>query len=329
MARSPRERKLLLNVESLRVFREVVARGGFTAASKALGMTQPAVSLKIRRLEDRLGMSLIRREGHSLSVTAPGQDLLAHAERIVGAHDQAVAHMRRSELVGAVRLGCNGEVAASGLSDVASRFRQTHPDIDLAIRIHHSVTISELLDNAEIDIALITLMDLDGTVRPADEVWRREHMHIVQGIEADFDDEDPVPVVTSGPSSQHHTHLTALLKAAGRTHRVAMEWCNLNGIKSAIAAGLGVGLLSTRNVTERMKPWTGIGPIELPSSLFVMRSRPNADANELMGALRDHLSSALAPTYRGASQVPVKRPAHSRFAESRAEPAPRSVNGTS
>lgn len=88
MTRSPRERSLLLDVESLRVFREVVAQGGFTAASRKLGITQPAVSLKIRRLEERIGTSLILRNGHSITLTASGRDLLAHAEEIVEAHDR-------------------------------------------------------------------------------------------------------------------------------------------------------------------------------------------------------------------------------------------------
>ena len=63
MARNSTGRRFSLDVESLRVFREVVTQGGFTAASKILGITQPAVSLKIRRLEERLGFTLIRRTG--------------------------------------------------------------------------------------------------------------------------------------------------------------------------------------------------------------------------------------------------------------------------
>ena len=297
MAPSSRKRSLLLDVESLRVFREVVAQGGFTAASRTLGVTQPAVSLKIRRLEDRIGTSLMLRHGHSFTLTADGQDLLAHAEEIVKAHDQAVDYMQRSKVIGTVRLGCNGEVAASGLSEVASRFRRTHPLIDLTILVDHSVIIGELLDNGELDVALVTLLDLDGAVRPTDEVWRRAEMHIVQGIEADFDDEDPVPLVTFGPNSRHYTHMAAVLEAAGRTHRVSMEWGNLIGLKSAIEVGLGVGLLSTHNVTDRMRPWTGIGPTELPSSVFVMRSPTDAQENEAIAVLKSHLTEALGPIH--------------------------------
>ena len=148
MTRSPRERSLLLDVESLRVFREVVAQGGFTAASRKLGITQPAVSLKIRRLEERIGTGLILRNGHSITLTASGRDLLAHAEEIVEAHDRALDHMRRSGLSGVLRLGCSGAVGAEELSELVSRFRRTHPDIDLAIRADASPNISTSAENS-------------------------------------------------------------------------------------------------------------------------------------------------------------------------------------
>ncbi len=65
MSRHSRSRSRLFDVESLRVFRELVAQGGFTAVAKTLGISQPTVSLTIRRLEERLGMSLIVRNGYS------------------------------------------------------------------------------------------------------------------------------------------------------------------------------------------------------------------------------------------------------------------------
>ena len=298
MVRTTRGRSLHLDVESLRVFREVVAQGGFTAASKTLGITQPAVSLKIRRLEERMGIKLILRAGHSFTVTAHGRDLLVHAEKIVEAHDQAVDRMRRSELSGALRLGCSGAVAASGLSEVASRFKRTHPDIDLAIRVDESAIISEMLDSSAIDLALIQLVEVDGAVRSTDVVWRRDELRVIQGLDVDFTDEDPVPLISFGPRSLYHSHLTAVLDAAGRAHRLAMEWPNIRGVQNAIEAGLGVGILNTPAVTEAMKPWWGIDPLEIPGAVFVLRSRSDAEGNELIEALRGHLSEVLMSTFQ-------------------------------
>ena len=223
MTLDSRRRSQLFDVESLRVFRELVAQGGFTAAAKILGISQPAVSLTIRRLEERLGMNLIVRNGYSAIPTAQGRELLAHAEEIVEAYNRAVDHMRRSELSGTLRLGCSGVVAATGLAAVASRFRRTHPDVDFAIRVDMSPAISEMLDGGEIDVALLHVVEVGDAVRPTDVVWGREQLQIVRGLDTDLDGADPVPLVTSGERDLLRPHLIAAVEAAGHTYRITTE----------------------------------------------------------------------------------------------------------
>ena len=277
------------------MFRELVAQGGFTAAAKTLGISQPTVSQTIRRLEERLGMSLIVRDGYSVIPTAHGRDLLAHAEEIVEAYDRAVDHMRRSDLRGALRLGCSAVVAASGLAAVAGRFRRTYPDIDLAIRVDMSPNISEMLDGGEIDVALLNVVEVGDAVRPTDVVWRREQLQVVQGLDADLDGADPVPLVTSGVRGLLDPHLIAAVTTAGRTYRIATEWPSIKGVKDAIEAGLGVGIVPASHVTDRMRPWRRSESIELPRVVLVLRSRADADGNELIGALEGHLRDILTP----------------------------------
>ena len=293
MPRYSRRRALLFDVETLRVFRELVAQGGFTAAAKTLGISQPTVSQMIRRLEERLGMSLIVRDGYSVIPTAHGRDLLAHAEEIVEAYDRAVDHMRRSELRGALRLGCSAVVAASGLAVVAGRFRRTYPDIDLAIRVDISPTISEMLDGGEIDVALLNVVEVGDAVRPTDVVWRREQLQVVQGLDADLDGADPVPLVTSGVRGLLDPHLIAAVTTAGRTYRIATEWPSIKGVLDAIEAGLGVGIVPASHVTDRMRPWRRSESIELPRVVLVLRSRADADGKELIGVLEEHLREIL------------------------------------
>ena len=275
------------------MFRELVAQGGFTAAAKTLGISQPTVSQMIRRLEERLGMSLIVRDGYSVIPTAHGRDLLAHAEEIVEAYDRAVDHMRRSELRGALRLGCSAVVAASGLAAVAGRFRRTYPDIDLAIRVDMSPTISEMLDGGEIDVALLNVVEVGDAVRPTDVVWRREQLQVVQGLDADLDGADPVPLVTTGVRGLLDPHLIAAVTTAGRTYRIATEWPSIKGVLDAIEAGLGVGIVPASHVTDRMRPWRRSESIELPRVVLVLRSRADADGKELIGVLEEHLREIL------------------------------------
>jgi DNA-binding transcriptional LysR family regulator len=281
-----------LDVESLRVFREVVASDGFTAAGDRLGMTQSAVSHKIRRLEERIGMELMRREGQTVTLTADGRDLLAHADEIVDAHDKAVDYFKRSELTGTVRLGCNEEVAATELADVASRFRRTHPDVSLEIRVQDSAYVAEWLDRGEVDVALIQVLDVEEAIRSTDEVWRRDELRVVQGEAADFDDAETLPLISFGPRCLYEPWLTAQLDAAGRAHRHAMECPSIQGVQAAVEAGLGVAVLNTPNLTASMRPWSGLGSLELPAVAFVLRTSTAQGSNELVDALRHHLSAA-------------------------------------
>ena len=254
MTRYSRRRSLLFDVESLRVFRELVAQGGFTAAANALGISQPTVSQTIRRLEERLGMRLIVRDGYSVIPTAHGRDLLAHAEEIIEVYDRAVDRMRRSELRGALRLGCSAVVAAGGLAAVAGRFRRTHPDIDLTIRVDMSPPISRMLDKGEIDVALLNVVDVGDAVRPTDVVWRREQLQVVQGLGADLDGADPVPLVTQGVRGLLDQYLMPALIEAGHNYRIAAEWPSIKGVLDAIEAGLGVGIVPASQVSDRMSP---------------------------------------------------------------------------
>ena len=307
MAQSSRDRSRALSVESLRVFLEVVNRGGFTAAAKSLGITQPAVSLSIRRLEERVGASLFRRDAHPLTITAQGEELLPHAAEIIEAHDRTVDQMRRSPLSGEVRLGCNGEVAATGLAQVMGRFRRTHPDIDVMIQVYGSVTLGEQLAKGEIDIALMQVLDEPGAVRPTDNVWRYDELRFVQAHNADFADADPLPVVWFGPSGVYGHVCLDVLEAAGRNHRIAVECPHIPGAQRAIEEGLGIALLNTPNITEHMSLFTGIGAVELPRVAFLLRRRAEAGGHESIDALADHLTAALARLSPGRRMTPTRR----------------------
>ena len=293
MERRSRQPSLRLDVESLRAFLEVVDRGGFTAASRTLGITQPAVSLRIRRLEDRIGARLIRREGLSLAVTAQGRDLMVHAAKIVESHDMAVDHMRRSQLDGRIRLGLPAAVAPDSLLRVARRFKRTHPSVQLTIRAAGPRLLAQLIDAGELDVALMPVVEAEGAVRSADQVWRHTEVAVVQGLKADLDDEDPVPLVSFGSDGLSEPHLIDALQASGRGHWVAAEWASLSGALNAIEAGLGVCAVSAHLVSDRMRPFSGVSPLDIPPSALVVRSRHGAHDNELVAALRNHLTQTL------------------------------------
>jgi DNA-binding transcriptional LysR family regulator len=284
------DQDLRLDVESLRVLREVVNANGFTTAGRHLGMTQSAVSHKIRRLEQRVGVELLRRDGAELMVTAEGADLLAHAEGIVAAHDAAVEALRRSPITGQVRLGCNEEVAATQLAAVASRFGRTHPGVRLEIVVDESVLVSQWLDEGEVDIALIQVIDAADQMRPDDEVWRRDKLTVVQAANADFDSADPLPLISFGPNCLYEPWLRAELDRQGRGYHRAMVCPSIQGVQAAVTAGLGVAVINGPHINTAMRPWSS-GSLELPEVFFVLRSSAGPPTEQLV-ALKGHLVAA-------------------------------------
>jgi DNA-binding transcriptional LysR family regulator len=282
-----------LDIESLRVFRELVAADGFTAAAQRLGVTQSAVSHKIRRLEERIGVALLRRAGQQFVLTTDGRELLAHAVEIVAAHDAAVDALQRSAVAGKVRLGCNEEVAATALTEVAERFGRTHPDVSLAIRVHDSAFVAEWLDAGEIDVALIQVLDTPGALRHDDEVWRRDELFVVQAAHADFDTHCDVPLISFGERCLYEPFFGSAMHAAGRAYHQVMECPSIQGVQSAVTAGLGVAVLNTPNITDDMRLWCG-ADLGLPSVAFVLRQA--AESGNAVDALCSHLTSALAGT---------------------------------
>lgn len=290
MAMTDHDGGVRLDVESLRVFRELVAADGFTAAAERLGVTQSAVSHKIRRLEERIGVELVRRDGQQLVLTADGRELLGHADEIVAAHDAAVDALQRSPVTGTVRLGCNEEVAATALAEVAERFGRTHPEVSLAIRVHDSAYVSEWLDAGAIDVALIQVLDTPGALRADDEVWRRDDLSVVQAVHAAYDDADDVPFVSFGERCLYEPWFGAAMKAADRRYHQVMECPSIQGVQAAVSAGLGVAVLNTPNITDDMRAWAG-AELGLPSVAFVLRRA--GGAGDAVEALSAHLASAL------------------------------------
>src|SRR5215467_12483031 len=93
------------DLESLKIFKTVVAEGGVIRAAYKLNRVQSNVTTRIRRLEEHLGTRLFRREGRSIRLSAEGQTLLVYADRLLRLADEAVSEMRSGKPKGVFRLG--------------------------------------------------------------------------------------------------------------------------------------------------------------------------------------------------------------------------------
>lgn len=281
-----------LDIDSLRTLSAIVDSGSFTGAAARLHLTQSAVSWKIKRLEERLGHALLVRDGKTISPTDMGQELLYHAEKILVAHDEAIASLKLRELTGTVRLGCNDEPEISRIAEIVKAFRIQHPGIRVHTRIALSSVVSGWLRAGELDIALVQVMA--DEVRDSDVVLRRDRLawFASPGLLLHLD--GSVPLVTFGPRGFYRAVGERRLREAGLDYTVAVECESSTGVLAAVEAGLGVALLNVAHPV--VAGWSNreneLGlPGDLPEVIFVARRSPrsrDSSVRALHAALIEH-----------------------------------------
>lgn len=275
-----------LDVESLRTLIAVLDRGGMTRAAEHLGLSQSSVSWKIKRLEQRVGRPLLIRDGHDLRLTRDGRDLIDDARAMVTIHDRAVARLSSSELTGHVRVGANDEIGAERIADLLGRFRRLHPSASVEFHLGPTETLARQVDAGEIDVVVIQVLDDD--LRPGDEVLWTEQLRWVTCCETPYDD-GPVPLVTFGAHCFYRPLSEPLLDAAGIEHAVALSVGTTASVRTALTAGLGVGVLGERYLGDDLVEWSRAAELPpLPQVHQIARTVPGeqpAVAAELISAL--------------------------------------------
>ena len=129
------------DLNDLLYFAEVVDRGGFAAAGRALGLPKSRLSRRVAELEERLGVRLLQRTTRKLSLTAVGEQFHRHCVAMredALAADEAVAQAR-SEPSGTIRVACPVTLAQTTLGPILPRFLALHPQVRVDLRVSNRV----------------------------------------------------------------------------------------------------------------------------------------------------------------------------------------------
>ena len=146
----------LIDVDQLRTFIAIAETGSFTKAAEVVNKTQSAVSMQMKRLEERLERPIFARDGRASRLTEDGQRLLDYARRIVKLNVETLAAFSDAELSGRVRLGVPDDYADRYLPEIMARFSRVYPGVELTVICEPSVDLLERIDANEIDIAIVT-----------------------------------------------------------------------------------------------------------------------------------------------------------------------------
>ncbi|MGD0678114.1 MAG: LysR substrate-binding domain-containing protein [Polyangiaceae bacterium] len=216
----------------LRSFVAIVDTGSMLNASEHVFVTQSALSLQIKRLEELVQRPLFTREGRRLALTAPGQVLLDYARRVLSLHDEAIAAVTSGHFTGPVRVGMVQDFADTLLAGVLGRFAELHPNAQISARVAGTVELLAMLDRQQLDVVVgFSAPDDPHAIRTAPMVWYGEPRLATQAV---------IPVAVLEKPCRFREAALASLDAAGRRHRIAVETPNLSTLRATVRAGLGV-----------------------------------------------------------------------------------------
>jgi DNA-binding transcriptional LysR family regulator len=145
-----------LDLSTLRALVAVADAGGVTRAAGFLHLTQSAVSMQLKRLEELLDAQLLDRSGRSVTFTASGDQLLSYARRIVAMNDEAVARLTEPEYAGVLRLGVPHDIVYPAIPQVLKQFNAAYPAIRIALESSHTLILREKFAKGACDVILTT-----------------------------------------------------------------------------------------------------------------------------------------------------------------------------
>ena len=254
-----------LPTELLRSFAAIVDAGSMLKATERVFVTQSALSLQMKRLEDLVQTPLFQREGRKLALTPAGQSLLAHARAILDANDRAVLALSGDALIGPARIGFAEDFAETLLSGVLARFSELHPQTQVQVRVGSSVELLEAMQADQLDV----LLCLGSGDDPA--AIRTEPMRWVGN--PDLVRQEVLPLAVLERRCRFRTAALAALEKAGRPYRIVVETPSLAALRAAVESGIGVSCRTVHVVDAAIEAKKSLPA--LPSVAYVRHVRSN------------------------------------------------------
>ena len=255
-----------MDTRQLAAFCAVVERRSFSQAAERLGVTQPAVSLQVRALEERLGQRLIDRSGRRVEPTEAGRRLYRNAQRLLQLEQQLIEDVRGDggQLKGTLTIGASTGPGAHLVPLLLCEFQREHPDLRVALSISDTHAVIERVAERELELGIVGALrrhrSLDFEPLAVDEiVLAVPPGHASAGGQIGLDAlRDETLVVMQEGAGVRQVVEEALRRSGLRLRGLEpkLELGLQESVKSAVEAGYGVTFISSRAVESELADGT-------------------------------------------------------------------------
>jgi len=293
-----------LDIHLLRALVAVSEAPTFSSCARQLNLPQPTLSLQLKRLEERAGRQLFKRDGRGKcpALTRHGVRLAHYARSILALYDEAILGLSVPDLTGEVKIGMPEWFADSGLNNVLSGLKSLHDNVQIKLVAAPSNQLREHIKRGTLDVAICILgLDLESQ----GPVWN-EPLHWVCGRDKRCLDKEFLPVGLFSKPCPFRNHITAHLDKLSRKWREEFVSDSVATIRTAVASGLAVTALPVGAVTDEIQVIDNIAgfaplpPVEL-SIYRSSRSISSPEQNQLVEHMSDFIAKRMAEYNRPTS----------------------------
>ncbi|MBY8975444.1 LysR family transcriptional regulator [Rhodobacteraceae bacterium NNCM2] len=283
-----------LDLTALRSFVTVAETGGVTRAAHQLNLTQSAVSMQLKRLEESLGLSLLSRSGRGVQLTNHGEQLVSYGRRMLALNDEVLTRMTDKGFEGEVRLGVPSDIVYPHIPSILKRFDREFPRVKINLYSSYTTKLKQMMADGEVDLILTTERSPDaGGVILTDQrlvwvgvdggtAWRGRPLRLAFEEQCLF-----------------RPWATKALDDAGIAWEMAVETTSTRTVEASVSADLAVHAMLEMAVGHVMKPIEhGHHLPDLPNCRIALYRAPAA-----IGAPIDAMESMLQMAYRDIAAV--------------------------
>jgi len=250
-----------MDIASLRAFAAVAEHASFSEAADQLYLTQPAVSKRVRQLEDDLGVALFDRIGRKVTLTEAGRALLPRARRLLNDADEirrALADLS-GDVSGKLLMGTSHHIGLHRLPDPLRQFTRDFPEVELDIRFMDSEAACHAVEIGDLELAIVTLPPAPLAHLSMQTIWddplefmiARDHP-LAGRRPTSLEKLLQEPAVLPSSSTYTRRILEQAVRKQGLSLHIAMETNYLETLQMLVASGLGWSLLPRTQLDDRV-----------------------------------------------------------------------------
>ena len=278
-----------LDLDQIQTFVTIADTGSFTRAAEEVHRTQSAVSMQMRRLEERLGKPLFEKDGRANKLTEEGERLLTYGRRLLRLNRETLAAFDDASLEGSIRIGTPDDYADRFLPEIMARFARSNPRVELSVVCEPTVNLVDHLKRGHLDIAIVT----HSNERSASEVVRREPLLWVTSANHSIHEEEVLPLAVGRTTCMWRRAACDVLDAMGRDYRILFSSWSATVLIATVLSGQAVSVLPECALRPGMRILGEADGFGALPEVHIGIMRGHSSQPEIVDALARHIAESL------------------------------------